>query len=96
MAFARLKDLFQQAVARIVDPGSLAVSVAPDDNTDLAVYAKALWIGTGGNVAVVPLGQIDDTAVTFVNCQDGSILPIRCRRLMATATTATNIVAITL
>lgn len=76
-----------------ITPAKAAVAVTPNDSTDLTVYAKALYIGTGGTVVCIPTDNLDAAPITFVNCQDGSILPVRVRRVL-TASTAQNIVAL--
>ena len=69
---------------------SRAVLVTPSDATNIAFDAMALYIGVTGNVAVVtPFGDV----VTFTGVPSGSILPVKCRRVNATNTTATAIVA---
>lgn len=72
------------------DPAEGAEVVTPSDTVELAQYSRALYVGTGGNVAAV----IDGTAITFTGVPAGSILPIRTNRVNATNTTATNIVAL--
>ena len=66
---------------------SRAAAVTPSDSTQ--IYASALYIGGGGNVAVVTEG--DDT-VTFTGVQAGSMLVLRIKQVRSTSTTATNIV----
>lgn len=72
-------------------PGEDAGAVTPSDSTNLTLTARALYIGGAGNVTVL---TASNTVVTFSNLQTGTILPIRARRVNATGTTATNIVAI--
>lgn len=72
-------------------PARGAVAVTPSDATVLDT-TRALYVGTGGNVAVYMAGKT--TSVVFPNVQDGSILPIRVDRVLSTSTTASNIVAL--
>ena len=73
-------------------PGRRAFSITPDDNADLALLPRGLWVGGAGDISVI---LIDDTAaVTFVGILAGSLLPIRAQRVRSTGTTATNIVGI--
>lgn len=67
-------------------------AVTPSDST--SVTCKAIYIGTGGNIAVAPSSS--GTAVTFSNVGSGTILPLELKegRIMSTNTTATNIVAL--
>lgn len=68
-----------------------AYAVTPSDSTDLAAPARALYVGGSGNVKINDSGN---GAVTFVGVAAGSILPVMARRVYATGTTATNIVAL--
>lgn len=69
---------------------SHASAVTPSNSTNFTFNASALWIGTGGTVAVV-LG--DDSVVSFV-AQNGSVIPVECKRVNLTGTTASDIVAL--
>jgi hypothetical protein len=86
-----MSDAFAQSQSGLSSPGQHAAAVTPDDNTDLATSARALWVGTGGNVALVTVGG---ETVTITSVPSGSILPVRCSRVKATGTTATGIVAL--
>ncbi len=66
------------------------VAVTASDSTDLG-ETRALWIGTGGNVAVI--GIDDSAAVTIPSVPDGSRLDIAVKKVMLTNTTASGIVA---
>lgn len=72
-------------------PAEGAVAVTPSDSTDLTYMARALFIGTAGNVNV---DVADGTTVLFSGVQAGQILPVRVKRVRATSTTATSIVAL--
>jgi len=66
-------------------------AVTPHDTNLFPTLARGLYIGGAGDVTVT--GQ-DDTDVTFVGVPAGSMMGIRCKRVKATGTTATNIVAL--
>lgn len=70
-------------------PSTFFYPVTPSDSEDFNFLA-AIYVGTAGNVAAV---REDGTAVTFTAVPAGSVLPILCRRVNATGTTASNIVA---
>jgi hypothetical protein len=67
-------------------------AVTPSNST--LVTCNALYVGTGGNVAVAPTATA--AAFTFLNVLDGTFLPIELisGRVMATNTTAANIIAL--
>lgn len=73
------------------DPASGAFAVTKSDSTELS-GVRALYIGGSGDVAIIPVGS--STPITFKSVQVG-ILPVRCRKVMSTNTTATDIVALT-
>lgn len=70
-----------------------AYEITPDDNADNVPngFSKGIWIGGLGNLAVI---MSDGSEATLVNIQGGSLLPLRVRRVKATGTTATAIVAL--
>lgn len=73
-------------------PARRAGAVTPSDTVDLTTYAKALYVGAAGNVRVLTVGAEDGDAVTFANHPVGW-LPVQVRRVLATGTAATQIVA---
>lgn len=68
------------------------VAVTPSNTVDLPSPCRALYVGVGGDVAVVPLDG--SAAVVFKNASNGQFLPIQARRVNSTDTDATNIVAL--
>lgn len=72
-------------------PASDYAAITPSDTTNLFKVACAIYVGVAGDVvAVTPAG----TAITFKNAAAGSVLPIMCKRVNSTSTTATNLVAL--
>jgi len=84
-------DTFETQRGGPESPATAFAAVTPSDSTDFATVARALYVGGGGNVAVV---GITGTVVTFVGVQQGTILPVRCVRVNSTNTTATSIIAL--
>jgi len=72
-------------------PARFALAVTPSDSTDMTLSARALYIGGAGNLAVITDGG---NTVTFTGISAGSILPVAIARVLATGTTATNILAL--
>lgn len=76
-------------------PAGYAWAVTPSDSVNFTMEARALYVGTGGNVVLVAYDQNGQkAAVTFSNVPDGTILPVRASRVNSTSTTASNIVAL--
>lgn len=73
-------------------PATDILPVTPDDSTELAHVALALYVETGGSLSLVTLhGQSRQVLVA-----DHAILPVACRRVNATGTTASGIHAMVL
>jgi hypothetical protein len=68
-----------------------AAAVTPNDSVDLALKARALYVGGGGSVAVVTRGG---SSVTFVGVPAGGYVLAAVDRVLSTGTTATNILAL--
>lgn len=66
-----------------------AFAVVPA-NSDLSVFARALYIGSTGDVVIMTL---KGTTVTFTAVSAGTILPIGCKQVRS-ATTAANIIGL--
>lgn len=65
--------------------------VAPHDTNELAYVSRALYIGGAGAVKVTTLKGTD---LTFAAVPVGTVLHVRAKKVFATGTTATNIVAL--
>lgn len=68
------------------------VPVTPSDTVLLPAGSVALYVGQSGNLSVLP--AVGDTPVVLSEVQGGSVLPIKVRRVDATGTTASGIVAL--
>ena len=66
-------------------PARVAKTVTPDDDTDLIPYAKALYVGTAGDLSLIPAGGA--VAVTLKNHPVGYVA-VQARRVLATGTMA--------
>lgn len=74
-----------------IGPAAGALSVTPHDSNNLSTNSRSLYVGVGGNVAVL---MVDDTTATFVGVPSGTTLPIRVKRVNNTNTTASSIIAL--
>lgn len=71
-------------------PARRALAVTKSDTT--IVDCRALYVGGAGDVAII--ADQDTVAVTLSSVPAGSVLPIACKKVMSTNTTATAIVAL--
>jgi len=86
-SFTNQPDFATQATA-------ITASDTMDSTTNLG--KAALYVGTGGDVAVIVNGTSPQiaNAVVFKNVSDGCWLPVICDYVIATGTSASDIVAV--
>jgi len=77
--------------AKVTQQAIRAVEIGVGSDTDLTVSGAVVFIGVGGDVKVTTVSG--DTA-TFKNLADGSVLAVQVRRVWATGTTATDMIAL--
>ena len=76
-----------------------AAAVTPSDTANIPSVSSAtgksfgcvLYIGTAGNIKVVTVGGDE---VTFVGINTGAFIPVQVKKVFATGTTASNILAL--
>ena len=78
------------------NPSSKFIAITPDDDNDLSdangeVTTRSIYIGFSGNLSIV---NHEGDSVTFVGVVAGTFLPIQAKRVLATDTTAQNLVAL--
>lgn len=79
------------SVQNHMSPAEYGVAVTPSDSTDLPQVARALYVGTGGDLNI---DFADGSTVLLPSVLGGVIVPVRARRVRATLTTASNIIAL--
>lgn len=84
-------DPFAGHAAGLESPISNAFAIVPDDAAELATLPRAVMLGQGGDIAVTFEGG---TTVTLTGLAEGVIYPLRLRAVLATGTTATDIVGL--
>lgn len=83
--FARPGDL--------AGPAYNAAAVTPSDSTDLQFVTRGVYVGGSGDVKVNLAGD-QGSGIVFKGVPAGATLPIAVTRILATGTSATNLVAI--
>lgn len=76
----------------LVEQAPNIAACTPSDST-VFTQQTALFIGAGGTVVVKGWG--DTASTTFLNVPSGTFMPIQVRQVLATGTTATNILLLT-
>ena len=85
-------DVFQLNETHITGPAVRMFAVTPSDGSDLTWTTRMLFVGVGGNVAV--RDQNTGSTITHLNVASGTYLgPFAIDRVLATGTTATNLIA---
>lgn len=75
-----------------------ASAITPDDDAVLLdkegrPHWMTIYVGTAGNVHVQPAGNEDGDTVVFA-VQDGGFVPVRVTKVLATLTTALELVGV--
>jgi hypothetical protein len=71
------------------EPATHAVAITPNSAADIAVWSRALWIGSiagGTDLVVTTVDDVDGQFSTFAGLAAGTLLPIRVKRIWATST----------
>lgn len=84
-----MADLYSKSSPGLTSPAIDGAMIAPNDGVDLIHVTRALYVGTGGQIAAE---LASGTPINLVGVTGGSLLPIRVRKILATGTTATNLV----
>lgn len=77
-----------------VDPGVEDAAVTPSDSADLPWVTRAIYCGSGGDICLTLENRADGDFETYVNVNPGQLLGLAVKRVWATGTTATGLIAI--
>lgn len=83
-----MTDTFQSYTSSLESPAEYHYPITPNDSQDLPVRPRALRVGGQGSLVV---RDVDGTDVTYA-VQAGEVLSLRAVRILATGTTASDIV----
>jgi len=86
-----MPDRFSSNIPSLTSPATHGFPVTPNDTLDLAEVTRAIYVGSGGTLA---LRLLSGQTVTLAGVAAGSILPLRADRVLATGTTAGSIVGL--
>lgn len=86
-----MTDNFSEFITGLGDPLESGAAITPHDTNDLANTTRAIYVGVTGDIKVDLLGT--GTAVVFTAVPVG-LYWLRCTRIYATDTDATNIVGL--
>ncbi len=86
-----MSDSFADHAVSLTAPATRAEAIIPNDGADLAHVTRAIFVGQTGNLRLRTAGG---EIVTFANVQGGVIYPVRADRILATGTTASDILGL--
>lgn len=84
-------DTFYNSNVGLGSPAVHAFAITKSDSTDLANVTRAIYVGGGGDIALVTVGG---ETVTLVGALVGWVYNIRATRVLSTGTSATNLVGL--
>lgn len=85
-------DKFQSSADSLIAPSSACFAIVPSDVLELPEVTKAIYVGSGGQISLLPLDN--QTPVTFANVPSGAILDLRVSKVLATGTDAGDLVGL--
>lgn len=91
MPYDKTKDKWAGQAQSLTEQSRNAVQFEPADS-DFAIYPKAIYVGTGGDLYVIPLESTTEDLVPYMNWPGGTYFELRVRRVAA-STTASDLVA---
>lgn len=86
-----MTDLFANHAPSLQGPATDAFAITPNDTTNLGQATRALYCGSGGSLSIT---MLSGATVTFDSLPDGSLLPVRASKVLATGTTASSILGL--
>jgi hypothetical protein len=85
-----MTDIFSGNAIAPTSPASGAFDITPHNDNELSFITRAVYVGTGGDLAVELIGG---GTVTFRKLPDAALLPIRARKVL-TSSTASAIIGL--
>ena len=89
MGRSRNTEIPQSGNGFLVTPSD-SLGLKDDSANNTGFQSTALYIGTGGDVAVIRAGG---NSLVYKNVPDGTFMPILVSQVLVTGTTATDIIA---
>lgn len=86
-----MADIYAHTTPGLTSPAIDGGMIVPDDGDDLTHVTRAIYVGTGGQIAAQ---LASGSMVTLAAVPSGMLLPLRVRKVMATGTSAGDLVAL--
>jgi len=75
-------------------PARKLVNIVPNDSADLTNPVRGIYIGSGGDLNMVAIDDIDGATQTLTAVPQGVIFPAFAKRVTSTGTVASNLIGI--
>ena len=75
------------------EPANDAQAIVPSDSVDLPFPSRAIYVGVGGDIYAA-LDSCTNVPVLFKAVPQGMILPVVARRIFASSTSASSLLAL--
>lgn len=86
-----MQDDFHDFAPSLSDPPSRGETLMPSDTDNQAFITRALYVGGGGDVRL-RLASGDE--IILAMAQGGALYPLRVAQVLATGTTATDLIGL--
>ncbi len=86
-----MSDSFSGRSSSQTSPAVDAAAIIPSDGQDLPEPTRAIYVGSGGTLGVQ---MVSGATVDLTGALSGAIYPLRVRRVLATGTSATDLLAL--
>jgi hypothetical protein len=83
-----MEDEFSNQTTSLTAPVTKSEVITPNDAQTLNHVTRGLYVGQGGDVTV---RMLSGEVTTLANAQSGVLYPLRITQVLATGTTATNL-----
>ncbi len=84
-------DEFESHTPGLTSPAASSHAIIPSDSNELNHATRIIYVGTGGDIAVK---LVSGDTITLRAVQSGAMYPLRVAQVMATGTTASDIVGL--
>lgn len=82
-------DKYSAQGGQSAGPIASCFAFSPDDANELTAITRSIWVGTGGDLVLICM---DGTQATYRNVPSGIRLSGRFKKVLASGTTASNLV----
>ncbi|TCM54327.1 hypothetical protein C8J36_105184 [Rhizobium sp. PP-F2F-G48] len=86
-----MTDRYAHTADSLSSPATHAFAITPADALDLPETTRAIFVGSGGAIA---LRMQSGALVTLAGVPQGTLLPLRADRILASGTTASGLVGL--